>query len=150
MQQTQWNHHLEKLANNHKGDFYNHSQNHIVYINDNEFIGDAARFLEWALRNFRYVDDTNSMEYFKQAYSAFNKGINDTSGRSYVFLQVFLGEFDSMKNEVHKMVVCELFEDICPETCENFKQLCCGFERDEKKVTYVDTEFDRIVPGAYV
>ena len=25
MQQTQWNHHLEKLANNHKGDFYGHT-----------------------------------------------------------------------------------------------------------------------------
>lgn len=90
------------------------------------------------------------MEYFKQAYAAFNKGINETAGRSYVFLQVFLGEFDSMKNEVHKMVVIELFEDICPKTCENFKKLCCGFERDDKKMTYTDTEFDRIVPGAFI
>jgi cyclophilin family peptidyl-prolyl cis-trans isomerase len=55
-----------------------------------------------------------------------------------------------MKNEVHEMVVCELFDDICPKTCKNFKDLCVGFERNSKKLTYVDTEFDRIVPGAYV
>ena len=61
-----------------------------------------------------------------------------------------MGEFDQMKNEVHEMVVCELFDDICPKTCKNFRDLCVGFERNDKKMTYVDTEFDRIVPGAIV
>ena len=55
-----------------------------------------------------------------------------------------------MKNEVHEMVVCELFDDLCPKTCKNFRSLCEGFERDSKKLTYCDTEFDRIVPGAFV
>ena len=48
------------------------------------------------------------------------------------------------------MVVCELYEDVCPKTCENFKKLCEGFERGDKKLGYADTEFDRIVPGAFV
>ena len=90
------------------------------------------------------------MEYFKQAYEIFNKGINETDGRAYVYLQIFLGEIDQMKNEVYEMVVLELFEDICPKTCKNFIELCKGFERDSKTLGYTGSEFDRIVPGSFV
>jgi len=82
---------LEKIAATLKGEFYNHTTNHIVYVNGSEYIGDAHRFLEWALRNFRYVDETPSIEYFKLAYNAFNKDINETDGRSYVYMQIFMG-----------------------------------------------------------
>ena len=55
-----------------------------------------------------------------------------------------------MKNEVYEMIVIELFDSICPNTCRNFRELCTGYERDGKKLCYVDTEFDRIVPGSFV
>jgi len=62
-------------------------------------------------------------------------------------LQIYLGELDEMKNEVLELVVIELFSDICPHTCENFIELCKGFDRNGKKFSYVDTMFDRVVKG---
>lgn len=54
-------------------------------------------------------------------------------------------------------VVIELFDEIAPKTCENFRQLCAGYQRmDEKtnevvgdKISYVGTEFHRVVKGMY-
>ena len=54
-------------------------------------------------------------------------------------------------------VVIELFDDIAPRTCDNFRQLCKGYQRiDDKtsepigeKITYVGTELHRVVKGMY-
>lgn len=46
----------------------------------------------------------------------------------------------------------ELFKEIAPKTCENFKQLCNGSTTNKKgeKLTYVGTEFHRVVKGVYI
>jgi len=41
--------------------------------------------------------------------------INDTPGRDYVYMNINTGA------SVPSKVVIELFSDICPKTCENFK-----------------------------
>ena len=33
-------------------------------------------------------------------------------------------------------VLIELFDDICPKTCVNFKALCAGVTHDGKKLSY--------------
>ena len=49
-------------------------------------------------------------------------------------------------------MLIELFDDICPKTCENFRQLCVGFKRvaDQKLISYVNTDFDRVVKGKFI
>ena len=54
-------------------------------------------------------------------------------------------------------VIIELFDEFCPNTCENFRQLCTGYqkmdEEDNKvgdKISYTGTEFHRVVKGMYV
>jgi hypothetical protein len=41
--------------------------------------------------------------------------INDTPGREYVYMNINTGA------NVPSKVLIELFTDICPKTCENFK-----------------------------
>ena len=55
-------------------------------------------------------------------------------------------------------VIIELFDEYCPKTCENFRKLCCGFQKTDKdtgavvseKQSYVNTEIHRVVKGMYV
>lgn len=48
-------------------------------------------------------------------------------------------------------VVIELRPDICPRTCENFRQLCTGEYRPKgTPLGYKDTRMHRIVPGFMV
>eukprot|EP00890_Picochlorum_soloecismus_P005796 jgi/Picsp_1/6217/NSC_03571-R1_peptidyl-prolyl cis-trans isomerase h len=42
----------------------------------------------------------------------------------------------------------ELFSDICPKTCENFRQLCTGeFKQNEHPIGYKNCTFHRIIKG---
>jgi cyclophilin family peptidyl-prolyl cis-trans isomerase len=50
-----------------------------------------------------------------------------------------------------EIVKIELFDDICPITCRNFRELCEGHTRkDGHKISYTNTEFDRIVKGQFI
>lgn len=53
--------------------------------------------------------------YKKFAADAYRQAFNDTPGRSYVYMLINTGA------EKPSKVMIELFEDICPKTCENFK-----------------------------
>ena len=61
-------------------------------------------------------------------------------------MEIRLGE------ELPQRVIFELFTDIAPDSCENFRKLCAGSVTNKKgeKLTYKNTEFHRIVQGAFV
>lgn len=78
--------------------------------------------------------------------NAYKQAINETEGRSYVQLEISQGGARAEK------VLIELFDDVCPKTCENFRQLCVGYKRkaDQKLISYVNTDIDRVVKGKFV
>ena len=82
---AQWDLYMKKLTNQKKGNFYSHRGNIIVYLAENDmYIGGSENFKEWALQEYRYVDNTVNLIYKKQASDAYKKTIHDTEGRSYV------------------------------------------------------------------
>lgn len=45
-------------------------------------------------------------------------------------------------------MIMELFNDVCPKTCENFRQFCTGeFKRDGVPVGYKKATFHRVIKG---
>lgn len=74
--ETQWEEFLKKTANRLKGVFYQHSGNHLIYLNDGEYIGNSEKFATYALHNFAYMDNSNMMIYEKKASDSFKKMIN--------------------------------------------------------------------------
>ena len=85
--------------------------------------------MEWAIQEFRYIDNTSKMIYKKMATDAYKNCINDTPGRSYVYIDVTYGDVSTPEK-----VIIELFDDVCPKTAKNFRELCKGFTREDKKV----------------
>lgn len=48
-------------------------------------------------------------------------------------------------------VIIELFDDIAPMTCENFRNLCKGHTtKGGAVINYARTEFSRIVKGKFI
>tara|TARA_B110000285_G_C15002385_1_gene552078 strand:+ start:295 stop:726 length:432 start_codon:yes stop_codon:yes gene_type:complete len=115
-------------------------------LNGSTYIGGTENFLEWALQEFRYTDKTSALIYKKVAADASRNAINNTPGRSYVFMKLNTGA------SIPSKVVIELFEDICPKTCANFKALCEGFKpkNGSETLSYSGTEFHRVVKGMYI
>lgn len=79
----------------------------------------------------------------------YKNSIINTPGRSYVYLDVRSGMSQSPQR-----VIFELFDEHCPKTCENFRQLCCGVVRKELKgdgkIGYVNSLFHRVVKGQFI
>lgn len=148
---AQWDLHLKELQNLKKGDFYGHKGHSlVVYLvhpsGETTYIGGCESFLEWALQGFRYVDNTSNIIYKNLSANAYKAAVNDTEGRSYVRLEIAQG------GGRPERVLVELFDDVCPKTCANFKTLCTGFKRaaDHKLISYLNTDFDRVVKGKFI
>jgi cyclophilin family peptidyl-prolyl cis-trans isomerase len=66
-----------------------------------------------------------------------------SSDKPNVFFDIAIGKKDTFR------LVFQLFWDITPKTCENFKCLCTG-EKGEgvsgKKLHYKGSKFHRIIP----
>ena len=107
-----------------KGQFYNHKSSPLVFLNDDEYIGSCKAFLKWAENTFRYIDNTRDVMYKKMERDQNDNMVKDNENRSYVYLGI---TYDGGSEE---KVHIELFEDLCPKTCDNFKQLCKGFKRE--------------------
>lgn len=144
--ETQWEELQKEIKATKKGKFHYHKGSYIVYVNEDEYLGDYKGLETWALMNYRYSDNSNTIIYKRKAALEFKKAINDSKGRSYCFMEIRIGE------EIPQKVLFELFTDIAPDSCENFRKLCGGTFTNQKgeKLTYKNTEFHRIVKGAFV
>lgn len=107
--ETQWEEMLREIKATRKGKFHYHKGTYIVYVND-EYLGDYKGLETWALMNYRYSDNSNTIIYKRKAAMEFKKAINDSKGRSYCFMEIRLGE------DIPQKVLFELFTDIAPDS----------------------------------
>lgn len=143
--ETQWDEYLKKVQTEKKGSFFTHKPSPLIFYNDNRYIGDCDAFTEWVLNEFRYMDKSSNLIYKKKAHDTYKNLIENTPGRQYVYIDVCI---DTVINKV----LIELFTDLAPQTCENFRKLCNGTftNKQGEKLTYVGSEFQRIVKGMYI
>ena len=120
--ETQWEEFQKKTANKLKGVFYQHTGNHLIYLNDGEYIGSSEKFAEYALHNFAYMDNSSMIVYDQKATQSYKKLINSSKTRKYASMSV---NFEGAE----QTVIFELFHDIAPRTCANFLALCEGHTR---------------------
>ena len=71
--------------------------------------------------------------------------IENTASRDYVFMDVHI-------NGSTQKVVIELFTEYAPLTTDNFRKLCNGAftNKNGHKLSYVGTDFHRVVKGMYI
>ncbi|XP_046691856.1 probable inactive peptidyl-prolyl cis-trans isomerase-like 6 [Silurus meridionalis] len=65
----------------------------------------------------------------------------------FVYMDVVIG------GEAIGQMLFELFSDLCPKTCENFKALCtgeAGTSQSQVMLCYKNTLFSRVVPNVWV
>jgi len=58
---------MRKTANKLKGIFYHHSGNHLIMLNDSEYIGNGEDFSAHILNRFAYMDNSMSLVYERLA-----------------------------------------------------------------------------------
>ncbi|XP_062596471.1 uncharacterized protein LOC134257913 [Saccostrea cucullata] len=108
--------------------------------------GGPDDFVIWAEDNFNFEEFRPLPLYETLMEEAYLTHLS-SKNHDYVYLDVSIGE------EPAGRLVIELFSDIVPRTCENFKALCTGEKgKSESDYTlhYLNTLFHRIVRKGWI
>ena len=141
---TQWDEYIKRVAfEKEDPEFSAHRTAPLAFTNDTTYIGGIDQLLNWALLNYRYVDNT---KLYKKKAAMLCKKVFNESVRKFAFLEILI------QDEEKHTVIIELFNDIVPKTVENFFRLCIGNTKNNKgkQLTYTGTHVRRVIPGVFV
>ena len=147
--ECQWRQYLKKIQNTKKGDFYDHRGSPLVFLGEGDYVGGVEEFAKWALTNYHHQDGGKMADYEQKAIDVMRQRINCTKGRRYIEVHFQIGNDDC------PAVVLELFEDLAPQTVQNFLTLAKAVyetKQDDKapSASFKDSEIHRIVPGMFI
>lgn len=120
---------------------WTHKHSPIIFYNGCNYIGSAEEFETWASRVFKFKTVPNSLMFSRKAKTEFNAWLS-TNPHSFCYMD--LGTSESCLGRV----VVELYDDVCPKTCQNFMNLCTS--EAEGKPQYRGTPIHRVVKGGWI
>jgi len=91
------------------------------------FIGNVEDFMTWCRENYQYEENRPYPLLQALGKSMYKKKLESTK-HTFCYFDISKG------SDPIGQVIFELFDEICPKTCENFKRLCEGVEREEKNI----------------
>ncbi|KAM4694140.1 putative inactive peptidyl-prolyl cis-trans isomerase-like 6 [Discoglossus pictus] len=140
-----WHDYLSEKKKEFKGEIWAFSSNVMCFV-DGHFLGDEGDLLEWANTTWGYSDCRPLALYKAMAEDSYSKYLESTN-HVFVYLDIAIQE-----KPVGRLVF-ELFTDLCPKTCENFKTLCtgtAGTSQSGLKLHYKDSLFHRLVKNGWI
>lgn len=122
-----------------------HNGNVLCYAGDPsqgaEYIGAMKMFLRWCKEEYGYVDGTHKIFYERLAKKHL-RGLMDKTGRDYCTLDI------SVDGVVEGHLMVELFTDVAPLTCANFRSFIEGHPKISGK--YSGCPIHRVVKDGWV
>ncbi|XP_065836308.1 probable inactive peptidyl-prolyl cis-trans isomerase-like 6 [Oscarella lobularis] len=116
----------------------------VVVFSNEEVIGGADAFLQWAQNTHDVKDSMPFPLYAAMAKDAYKERFlgNDVD---FVYMTISIDGSDVGK------LIFELCKRLCPKTCENFKALCVGHATESgQTLHYKDSLIHRIVAGGWI
>ncbi|CAH1799867.1 unnamed protein product [Owenia fusiformis] len=150
MLEFEWDQYIEEQRRRLKDETWAFNKKAITFCND-VLIGGPTEFAQWAEENYNYEDFRPQTLYETLTQEAYVNYLNSQK-HDHVYLDITIGDKAAGK------LVIELFTDIVPKTCENFKLLCTGekgssYHEDEDveyKLHYENSIFHRIVKNGWI
>ncbi|GAB1597318.1 probable inactive peptidyl-prolyl cis-trans isomerase-like 6 [Argonauta hians] len=146
MFEFQWEEYLDGQRKNLRGEMWVYDKNEIVFIND-KMVGSYEDLLYWADGNKFYVDDLPFALFSALVEEDYR---SELLRRNHDFIYMYI----SINGKDAGIFFIELFNDILPRTCQNFKMLCLGSypmkKYPGKRLTYENSIIHRIVPNGWI
>ena len=131
---------LQKITKEIGGDAYNHKLSPFVYYNGCNYVGGVVEFRKWARKVYEIALDNEQSIYDEIASKAKDSWMKN-SNNSFCYMDVqIVGEPQPTR------VLIEMYDDLCPNTCDNFRRLCTG----QSGRSYVGSPFHRVMKDGYV
>lgn len=149
MTETEWEGWVDSKARELGGAAYDHgSDRPIVLYNGCNYVGGPVEFFGWARQVYEHIVPSTWLqdELLRRAYSPeFEVHPKADSRHTYAYFDLTYGEG---KEETKGRVYVELYDELCPRACENFRGLCSG--DNENSLSYAGTPIHRVVKGGYI
>lgn len=118
----------------------------MIFLNT-ELIGNLRQFLTWSFENYNFEEFRTETLYEALRREEYAAHLAATQN-DFVFMDM------TIDNESIGRLVIQLFNNIVPKTCENFRLLCTG-ENGRSSTTsynlhYKNQIFHRIVPDGWI
>ncbi|KAM3853337.1 putative inactive peptidyl-prolyl cis-trans isomerase-like 6 [Vipera latastei] len=143
--QFAWDEYLQEKKKELRGETWEYPSNVMCFVDD-QLLGDEKMLLKWAYDIWDYKDFKPTALY-EAITSDFLTKYLKAKKHMFVFMEI------SIQNVSIGKLLFELYSDICPKTCHNFKCLCTGEKGDSESglaLTYKDSIFHRIVKNGWI
>ncbi|XP_068016616.1 probable inactive peptidyl-prolyl cis-trans isomerase-like 6 isoform X1 [Melanerpes formicivorus] len=140
-----WHEYLQKKKRELRGEVWAYTSSVMCFI-DGQLLGDEKELLSWSSREWNY-QDTKPSTLHQAAAEEFYTNYLKKSQHVFVYLEIAIEE------QPIGRLLFELFSDVCPRTCENFRALCAGGAkslRDGRELTYKDSVFHRLLKSWWI
>ncbi|NXI52214.1 PPIL6 protein, partial [Chloroceryle aenea] len=152
-----WHEYLQRKKKELRGEVWAYASPVMCFI-DGQLLGDEKELLQWSYHEWDYRDSRPEALYQAMAEDFYTKYLKNTQASStalheedechvFVYLEIAIDE-----QPVGRLLF-ELFSDVCPRTCENFRALCTGgvkSPRDGRELTYKNSLFHRLVRNEWI
>ncbi|KFR10435.1 Peptidyl-prolyl cis-trans isomerase-like 6 [Opisthocomus hoazin] len=144
-----WHEYLQEKKKELRGEVWAYASSVMCFI-DGQLLGDEKELLKWSHREWDYRDFKPEALYqaiTEDFYSKYLKNSQASNTHVFVYLEIAIEE-----QPVGRLLF-ELFSDLCPRTCENFRALCTGgakSPRDGRELTYKNSLFHRLVKNGWI
>ncbi|XP_058030139.1 probable inactive peptidyl-prolyl cis-trans isomerase-like 6 [Ahaetulla prasina] len=143
--QFAWDEYLQEKKKELRGETWEYPSNVMCFVNG-QLLGDEKMLLKWAYDVWDYKDFKPTALY-EAITSDFLTKYLKAKKHMFVFMEIAVQEVSIGK------LLFELYSDICPRTCHNFKCLCTGekgYSESGLALTYKDSIFHRIVKNGWI
>ncbi|XP_008937440.1 PREDICTED: peptidyl-prolyl cis-trans isomerase-like 6 [Merops nubicus] len=140
-----WHEYLQKKKKELRGEVWAYASSVMCFV-DGQLLGDEKELLKWSYCEWDYCHCKPQTLYQAIAENFYTKYLKN-SQHAFVYLEIAIEE------QPIGRLLFELFSDVCPMTCENFRVLCTGgakSPRDGRELTYKDSLFHRIVKNGWI
>ncbi|KAL3882633.1 hypothetical protein ACJMK2_028957 [Sinanodonta woodiana] len=146
MLEFEWDLFIDAKKKELRGETWAFNEKAICFANG-KLIGGPDDFVSWAQENYNYEEYRPDALYETLREEAYKSHLNSKK-HEYVYMDI------SISHEPVGRLVFELFTDLVPKTCENFKALCTGEKgkspETDHTLSYKNSLLHRIVPNGWV
>ena len=146
MLEFEWDLYIEEKKKELTGETWVFTDKTITFI-DGEFVGGCTDFIQWAECEHDYDNFRPIPLYETLAEEAYVRHLN-SKRHEYVYMDI------SIADKPAGRLLIELFTDIVPKTCNNFRSLCTGefgeSEHSEYSLRYQNSVLHRVVPKGWI
>ncbi|NXL85402.1 PPIL6 protein, partial [Alectura lathami] len=144
-----WNEYLQEKKKELRGEVWAYTSRVMCFVNGG-LLGDEKELLRWAHHQWDYRDFKPEALYQAIAedfYTKHLKGSQASDTHMFVYLEIAIEE------QPIGTLLFELFSDVCPKTCENFRALCVGGVTSPcsgRELTYKNSCFHQLVKNVWI